>query len=45
VAAARPQAIPGLSPVPWYTTLFPLALVLTLNAVSRQDGLLAPGSS
>ena len=27
------QAIPGLSPVPWWGTLFPLAVVLTVNGV------------
>jgi hypothetical protein len=29
------QAIPGLSPVPWWGTLFPLAVVLTVNAVKE----------
>jgi hypothetical protein len=30
-----PQAIPGLSPVPWWGTLFPLAVVLTVNGVKE----------
>lgn len=29
------QAIPGLSPVPWWGTLFPLAVVLLVNAVKE----------
>ena len=29
------QAIPGLSPVPWWGTLFPLAVVLTVNGVKE----------
>jgi hypothetical protein len=33
--ARRPQAIPGLSPVPWWGTLFPLAVVLTVNGVKE----------
>ena len=33
--APRRQAIPGLSPVPWWGTLFPLAVVLTLNGVKE----------
>jgi hypothetical protein len=30
-----PQAIPGLSPVPWWGTLFPLAVVLLVNGVKE----------
>lgn len=30
-----PQAIPGLSPVPWWGTLFPLAVVLMVNGVKE----------
>jgi hypothetical protein len=29
------QAIPGLSPVPWWGTLFPLAVVLLVNGVKE----------
>lgn len=29
------QAIPGLSPVPWWGTMFPLAVVLLVNAVKE----------
>lgn len=29
------QAIPGLSPVPWWGTLFPLAVVLMVNGVKE----------
>ena len=29
------KAIPGLSPVPWWGTLFPLAVVLTVNGVKE----------
>lgn len=32
---SRPQAIPGLSPVPWWGTLFPLAVVLMVNGVKE----------
>jgi hypothetical protein len=29
------QAIPGLSPVPWWGTLFPLAVVLLVNGIKE----------
>jgi hypothetical protein len=35
VVCCGAQAIPGLSPVPWWGTLFPLAVVLLVNGIKE----------